>query len=1168
MMKPSQFAFGAILAFVCFAPMAAQPGGPQTPIVGRATVDTDGDGLPDEWEAQFSLSPTSTAGADGAMGDPDGDGRTNLQEFEAGTHPRGFVTRYLAEGATNAFFDTTLALLNPGATAASVLLRFLKSDGATESYHLPVPAGSRRTFRPATIAGLATASFSSVIESDALLVVDRTMTWDGSHYGSHAEAALLSPSMTWYLAEGATHSGFDLFYLLQNSNSEAARVEVRYLLPGGAPPLTKTYDVAPNSRFTIWVDLEGPELASTDVSAQITADRPIIVERAMYLNSGGQVFGAGHESAGITAPATSWFLAEGATGAYFDLFVLIANPNGVPAEINATYLLPSGRTLTKAYTIPPNSRFNIWVDEEQFPDGSGERLLADTAISTTIASTNGVPIIVERTMWWPGTAATWQEAHNSPGATTTGTKWALAEGEVGGAVQSETYILIANTSATAGAAKVTLLFEDGTAPAERVVPLAANSRTNVAVAADFPEAAGKRFGAIVESVGDTPAQVVVERAMYSNAAGVVWAAGTNALATALSAVSGTDVAAAASGTVVTLFGSGFSPQSRVTVGGLQAPVTFVSSHELRLTVPFAATADAPAALAAGTALIRVDDAVLPFEIIDLPPNPYAPGALLQHVVTTQLAAWDEMKTRIPAALDRAQAGAPSAGAVELLAATFAAVPAVDRLLHESLTDLASSLDADRLALLERTLLARGFTLPAVVPAAGARSARAAIGGRSMALGTSEGDAFLAQRAPEVQAGNTIALVSTAVGLVALECPKCTVVKLAAFAANVASIVGDVYLAAAHGTVTRLMVAAADDPITPSGTTLTADIEVKREVSAGTGIAAAFQLLPFIPTRDTVDKVVEYFVQFVSILDRYYRTIPGRVVSFGDTRTLPVSFSLIEPPIPLYLNISSSGHVDLSPNANCDDSEDIAFRLQRNLLTDSERRDVVANQVFRFLAPRGRFFTFSKPLTLTFTVQQGARTVNPQLFTIITNTEVCETKMWRATASQPWIQVASTGTFQPNGSALGGTDVVVSVDPSSLPVGQHRGTITVTADVDGSPQTVDIAVIVRPLQPSLSGTWKGLYRYGAECANYLGEETLSLTDDAGAITGTLVDRVISPTTGVFTGRVQGTFVDGQLSLSYTYDNGAAAALKATANGNTIDGTITGVCGSGARVTFTK
>jgi hypothetical protein len=45
----------------------------------------------------------------------------------------------------------------------------------------------------------------------------------------------------------------------------------------------------------------------------------------MYLSRGGILFEAGHESAGATAPATHWFFAEGATGPFFNTFVLIAN---------------------------------------------------------------------------------------------------------------------------------------------------------------------------------------------------------------------------------------------------------------------------------------------------------------------------------------------------------------------------------------------------------------------------------------------------------------------------------------------------------------------------------------------------------------------------------------------------------------------------------------------------------------------------------------------------------------------------------------------------------------------------------------------------------------------------------------------------------------------------
>jgi len=254
----------------------------------------------------------------------------------------------------------------------------------------------------------------------------------------------------------------------------------------------------------------------------------------MYLNAGGRTFGAGHNSAGIVAPSATWFLAEGATGPFFDLFYLIANANSSPAAVTVTYLLPSGAPVVKSYTVPANSRFTIWVDFE-------DARLANTAVSATIATTNFFPlttnpmtIVVERAMWWPGSAATWHEAHNSPGALQTGTRWAFAEGEQGGAASLETYILAANTSAFAGSARVTLYFDDGTT-AIRTYAVPANSRFNVNVGVDFPGAAGRRFGAIVESlaVSGGTAQLVVERAMYSNAGGIVWAAGTNALATRL-----------------------------------------------------------------------------------------------------------------------------------------------------------------------------------------------------------------------------------------------------------------------------------------------------------------------------------------------------------------------------------------------------------------------------------------------------------------------------------------------------------------------------------------------------------------------------------------------------------------------------------------------------------
>lgn len=489
-----------------------------------AAADADGDGLPDEWEQQFGLNPASVAGDDGADGDPDADGATNLQEYVASTHPRGFYTRYLAEGATSDFFSVRLALLNPSPDRSRALLRFQKDDGSAVTHALELGPMTRGTVYVNELPDMAQAQFSTIVESDIALVVDRTMAWDKREYGSHAETSIASPARTWYLAEGATHSGFNLFYLIQNPNAESAEVHVTYMLPAPQAPILRTYSVAANARFNIWVDTEGADLANTDVSAVVSADVPIVVERAMYLDSPGTLYRAGHDSAGVTQPATEWFLAEGATGDLFDLFVLLANPTTERAEVTATFLLPDGNQVSKPYSVGPQSRFTVWVDLE-------DARLASTALSTIVTSTNGVPIVVERAMWWPGpTPATWAEAHSSAGMTATGPRWALAEGEVRSHHAVETYVLIANRGA-ADTARVTLVYEDGTSET-RDVWLPANSRTNVTVSLDFPKSSNKRFGALVEALGPN-ADLFVEWSMYSNSETLIWEAGTNACATRL-----------------------------------------------------------------------------------------------------------------------------------------------------------------------------------------------------------------------------------------------------------------------------------------------------------------------------------------------------------------------------------------------------------------------------------------------------------------------------------------------------------------------------------------------------------------------------------------------------------------------------------------------------------
>jgi hypothetical protein len=357
---------------------------------------------------------------------------------------------------------------------------------------------------------------------------------------------VVSPARTWYFAEGATIAGFDLFYLLQNPSSETVTVEGRYLL-GTGEVFTKSYELTPNSRLNVWANVEQiggtTPLASAEFSAEfrVTAGPPIVAERAMYRGAA-PLFKAGHESAGITEPATEWFLAEGNAGDFFDLFVLIGNTTPNDALIEAQFIVggDTPTVYTRQYLVSRNSRFNIWVDEEELPAGSGNRPFntGNTDVSVRIRSLNNVPLVVERAMWWPGTFNTWYEAHNSPATSRTAPRWVLGEGEVGGPLNWETYVLVANTGAQAGQISIRLLLPGGVTalvPDGPGTMLSPSSRTTYSLAA-LLEAAGlpanTTAGVLIESVG-APLQLVVERSMYRDLPGQPLGVGTNALGTPL-----------------------------------------------------------------------------------------------------------------------------------------------------------------------------------------------------------------------------------------------------------------------------------------------------------------------------------------------------------------------------------------------------------------------------------------------------------------------------------------------------------------------------------------------------------------------------------------------------------------------------------------------------------
>ncbi len=117
------------------------------------------------------------------------------------------------------------------------------------------------------------------------------------------------------LAEGATGSFFDTFFLIENPNTAAVTVRATYLLYTGVS-FQKDYVVAGNTRFTLGANSDDPQLANTAFSTKFETlgGEGIIVERSMWWPAT-LPWIEGHDSAGVTATGTMWAVAEGEIGA-------------------------------------------------------------------------------------------------------------------------------------------------------------------------------------------------------------------------------------------------------------------------------------------------------------------------------------------------------------------------------------------------------------------------------------------------------------------------------------------------------------------------------------------------------------------------------------------------------------------------------------------------------------------------------------------------------------------------------------------------------------------------------------------------------------------------------------------------------------------------------------
>jgi thermitase len=421
---------------------------------------------------------------------------------------------YFAEGYTAPGFDQYLTILNPNPVSADVFVTYYLEDGQTQSAFLTVAASARATVtvheteRGVGRAG-AVAALVETSHPDGI-VVERPLyfLYQSQIGGGDNALGATAPAATWYFAEGWTGDGFDEYLTILNPGMVDAAVTITYFRSGGLPPVVTHRTVPATSRVTVTVHdpVEGVG-RNQAVSALVesTNGAGIIVERPMYFTYRSPQFTApgGHTVVGATAPAATWYFAEGFTGGAFDQYLTIMNPNAAPVTVTITYFLANGTTRDYVLAVGGRARATVTVHDPVQGVGRGQ------AVAARVTAADGAGIVVERPMYFRYSSSV-AGGHTVMGATALGQSWFFAEGYTGEGFDE--YLTVLNPHPTPAQVTITYFLSTG-ATSPVTFTMLPTSRTTVTVH-NQGEGVGRGQAVAARVTTSHPDGVLAERPMY------------------------------------------------------------------------------------------------------------------------------------------------------------------------------------------------------------------------------------------------------------------------------------------------------------------------------------------------------------------------------------------------------------------------------------------------------------------------------------------------------------------------------------------------------------------------------------------------------------------------------------------------------------------------------
>jgi len=388
----------------------------------------------------------------------------------------------------------SLPIANPGTTITVTGRSFGRQERVTLALN-----GAALVTSPAVITttnGLFTASF---VVPASVLRGPNTVSAIGNTSRVSAVATLtgvLAVASSFYFAGASTLNGEAATLPILNPNAQPTHIDFTFYY-GASMTGTATLDVPAHSRGT--ADLNALAGAGRVFGVKMVADR-VVQAQLREARAGRDDFGL----LGVSAPSTTWYLAEGYTGLTFHETVSILNPGATVAAVRLR-LLPFGGRAARVVTLD--------VAPQSIQEVDVNRLLPNQSLS--VIADASAPVVVERTLTFSndGFGVTAQAGIN-----TAATSWIFAEGTT--TTRFQTFFTILNPNAVSSLVTATFYDPRGEPLDSRTILVPGLSRANIKLN-DVLRASG------IATVVTANLPVVVERPEYFGSPNVPYVAGSD-----------------------------------------------------------------------------------------------------------------------------------------------------------------------------------------------------------------------------------------------------------------------------------------------------------------------------------------------------------------------------------------------------------------------------------------------------------------------------------------------------------------------------------------------------------------------------------------------------------------------------------------------------------------